>query len=307
MSLDFVAVDVETANSQRGSICSFGVADVVAGQVVRTESWLSRPPASLDWFDGINTSIHGIRQADLAGQPSFAERLAQVIELVADRPVVAHNAAFDIGAISQGCRAEGLAWPEFTFGCTMVLSRRLLNLPSYRLPIVCAELGIPLTRHHDSGADAQAAAQVALSLARRQRAGSLEELATGANVRFGQMTPDEWRACASAASSGGPSCAETPAANRDADPSHPFYGQVIVFTGALSLRREDAWAAVAALGATPEKSVTKRTTMLVIGDGFTADSLDDFHSGKAEKAVRWRQKGHRVEILTEGDFLSILP
>ena len=114
MSLNFVAVDVETANAQRGSICSFGLAVVEDGNVVRTENWLTRPPSQLDWFDGVNISLHGITPDMVADAPPFAERLAQVLEVVGDRPVIAHNAGFDVGAIRQGCDADGLDWPELT-------------------------------------------------------------------------------------------------------------------------------------------------------------------------------------------------
>jgi len=72
----------------------------------------------------------------------------------------------------------------------------------------------------------------------------------------------------------------------------------MVFTGGMALRREDAWVAVASLGATPETAVTKRTTMLVIGDGFTGNCVEEFHTGKAAKAVHWQAKGHTIEVLT---------
>jgi DNA polymerase-3 subunit epsilon len=306
MSLDFVAVDVETANSQRGSICAFDVAVVQDGQVTRAESWLSRPPASLDWFDDRNISIHGIRPASVTDQPSFAERLAQILDIVGDLPVVAHNAAFDIGAIRQGCDAAGVDWPRLTYGCSLILSRRVLNLLSYRLPIVCSELDVSLSDHHNAGADAEAAARVTIALADRRNAGTLDELASGAHVRLGQLMPNSWECCAGAWSGTGSGHPDAPEANPDADPAPPLNGQVIVFTGALSLRRGDAWAAAAALGATPEKDVNKRTTMLVIGDGFTANSLDDFRTSKAEKAILWQAKGHRIEVLTEGVFLQML-
>lgn len=307
MSLDFVAVDVETANAQRGSICSFGLAVVENGKVVRTENWLTRPPAQLDRFDRFNISLHGITPSMVKDAPPFDERLAQVLKVVGDRPVVAHNATFDIGAIRQGCVADGLDWPELTYGCTLVLSRRILNLLSYRLPIVCDELGISLLDHHHAGTDANAAALIALELARRQQASSLEELASGVQVRLGHVNGGNWHGCVSTWSgSGGTSYGETPEANPDADPYHPFYGQVMVFTGGLIMRREDAWAAVASLGATPEKGVNKRTTMLVVGDGFTGNSVEEFHTGKAVKAVHWQAKGHTIEVLTEGDFFEML-
>lgn len=307
MSLDFVAVDVETANAQRGSICSFGLAVVEGGKVVRTENWLTRPPAALDWFDGFNIGLHGITPAMVEDAPAFTERLDQVLEVIGDRPVVAHNAAFDIGAVRQGCDADELDWPELTYGCTLVLSRRVLNLLSYRLPIVCDELGISLLAHHNAGADATAAALIALELARLQEAASLEELAAGVHVRLGRLSGHAWNGCVRAWSGvGGSGYGQTPGANPEADPGHPLYGQVMVFTGGLSLRREDAWAAVALLGATPQKGVNKQTTMLVVGDGFSGNSIEEFHTGKAAKAVHWQAKGHTIEVLTEGDFFEML-
>ena len=307
MSLNFVAIDVETANSQRGSICSFGLAVVEDGEVVRTESWLSRPPEQLDWFDKFNIGLHGISPAMVKNAPTFCERLDQVLEVVGDLAVVAHNAAFDISAVRQGCDADQLDWPELTYGYTPVLSRRILNLLSYRLPIVCTELGIPLLDHHEAGAAATAAALIALELARLQQADSLEELASGVHVRLGKLSGHDWAGCVrSLAGSGVHGYGDVPGASLAADPGHPLYGQTMVFTGAMAMRREDAWAAVASLGATPEKNVTKRTTMLVIGDGFTGNCVEEFHTGKAVKAVHWQAKGHTIEVLTEGDFSGML-
>ena len=306
VSLDFVAVDVETANEQRGSICSFGLSFVENGKVVRTENWLTRPPGELDWFEGFNIGLHGITPAMVKDAPPFQERMAQVLEVIGGRPVVAHNAAFDISAIRQGCDADALDWPQLTYGCTLVLGRRILNLLSYRLPIVCAALDIPLLAHHEAGADANAAALIALELARRQQAASLEELAAGVQMHLGKVSGNAWSGCVRTLSGSGV-LGQAPGASPDADPAHPFYGQTIVFTGALSLLpRQDAWAAVASLGATPEQGVNKRTTMLVIGDGFAGNCVEEFHSGKAAKAVHWQAKGHTIEVLTEGDFFGML-
>jgi DNA polymerase III subunit epsilon len=196
MSLDFVAVDVETANAQRGSICSFGLSVVRNGKVVRTEDWLTRPPSQFDWFDGRNIGIHGISPGMVKQAPSFKDRLAQVLEIIGNLPIVAHNASFDTGAIRGGCDAEGLAWPDLTYGCTMILSRRILpNLGCHKLPVVCDELGIPPFDHHQAGADANAAALIALALARRQGAASLEDLASGVGVSLGRVHGRAWAGC----------------------------------------------------------------------------------------------------------------
>ncbi len=94
--LSFVAIDVETANADRGSICAIGATLVRDGAVVSTHSWLTRPPRGLDHFSGFNVSLHGITPDLVAGQPAFPERLDQLLALSDGLPLVAHNAAFDV-------------------------------------------------------------------------------------------------------------------------------------------------------------------------------------------------------------------
>lgn len=309
MNINFVALDVETANSSRGSICSIGLATVEDGVIVRRDNLLCKPPGSLNGFDSFNTKIHGISAPMVASSPSFSQRLTEVLGLIGDRPVVCHNASFDIGALRDACIAGELAWPSFDYACTLVMSRRALpHLISYRLPIVADDLGVPLLSHHDAGQDAAASAGIALELARRQPADSLDALLADLGVRFGRLDSTSWAGCTriSTGGHGGGGYGATPEANVDADSSHPFYGQTMVFTGALATPREEAWAAVAALGATPSKGVTKKTTILVIGDGFAGNSIDEFSTGKALKAVELQAKGQDIEVMTEGDFFDAL-
>jgi DNA polymerase-3 subunit epsilon len=302
--LSFVAFDVETANSRRGSVCAIGACVVREGKPESTHMWLAKPPAPLGHFDAVNMSLHGISPAHVVGQPGFGERLDQLLDLAGELPLVSHNAAFDVGALREACTVEDRPWPTFTYACSLVMARRALDLISYRLPIVADECGVTLVRHHDAGADAAACAGIVINLAERAGAGDLSTLASGLHVMMGRMGPDLWSGCHGRVTSSGHPV--PPGAAPDADPAHPLFGQVVVFTGALDLRREDAWQAVAACGATAEPNVTKRTTMLVVGDGFTGDDPAAFHTGKAAKAVKWRAKGHRIEVLTESDLADML-
>lgn len=300
--LDFVAIDVETANTHRGSVCAIGATVIRAGVVDSTHSWLSRPPEGLDFFAGFNVGLHGITPDLVADQPPFTERLDQLLELSGGLPLVAHNAAFDMGALREACVAADRDWPSVDYACSLVMARRALDLISYRLPVVAAECGIELGPHHEAGSDALTCAQVILEIARRRNADTFTSLLADLQVLPGHLEVAAWRGCRRMPT------AESlpPEAATDADPAHPLYGQVMVFTGALNIRRKEAWAAVAACGAVVEKGVTKRTTMLVVGDGFTGHNPADFYTGKAAKAVQWRAKGHRIEVLTEADLLELL-
>ena len=41
--INFVALDLETANAYRGSICQIGITEVINGKIQPSKSWLVKP------------------------------------------------------------------------------------------------------------------------------------------------------------------------------------------------------------------------------------------------------------------------
>ncbi|MFE3545551.1 exonuclease domain-containing protein [Nocardia sp. NPDC059177] len=186
-NLSFAAFDVETANPKHGSICAIGVAIVHKGTRVATHSWLCRPPAAVGEFAPRNMQIHMITPNMVAKQPSFAQLLPQVLDTIGDLPVVAHNAVFDMGNLSRACEFSGSALPGWQYGCTYAWSKRQLLLGGYKLNQVAAALGIVLDNHHEAGADAAAAADIAIALARMAGAHDLAGLARINGTRLAHL------------------------------------------------------------------------------------------------------------------------
>ncbi len=286
-----------------------GISVVLDGVRVATRSWLCRPPASVDFFAYHNVRVHGISAHMVAYEPEFAERWPGVVEVVADLPLVAHNAGFDSGAVREACGLSGIDSPSWEFSCSLALARRHLDLDSYRLPHVAEALGVELISHHNAAADAQAAADIVVALARRAGVGSLAELERMGEMRVGRAprrakreaaVPRERRAYFGREELVMPEVFGT-------DPGHPLYGQIVVFTGDLAgMSRQQAWDAIAACGAVPAKNVTRRTTCLVVGDGFSGDDAGMFTTTKARRVVELRAKGHRIDVLDEGRLVSYL-
>jgi DNA polymerase-3 subunit epsilon len=304
--MDFVAFDVETANSNRGSICSMGIAVVEDSQVVQVENWLCTPPVGLDQFLPMNVHVHGIRPEDVVGQPSWSERLSEFLAILDGRVLVAHNAAFDTSAIRSACDKESFEWPQLQYACTLVMARKLLSLLSYRLPFVCSELEIPFVNHHEASSDAAAAAMITLALAQRAGVDTVADLATSCGVTLGSVSADSWTGCTSKSDWKWAS-PDISFANPEADPDHALFGQTIVFTGSLEkMNRQEAYDTVAGLGATVKSGVSKKVTLLVIGDGFSGESPADFYTGKAAKAAELLSKGHAIEVLTEREFIEMV-
>lgn len=310
--MTFVAFDTETANSSRASICSLGATVVTNGVVTDERSWLIRPPEGHDEFFARNVSIHGITPEMVQHKPRFGELWPEISQYLDGNTVVAHNASFDTSVVRYACETSGHPWPEWTYGCTYVMARQALDLVSYRLPIVASHLGVPLDRHHDAAADARACAGILLALADRNECADLTHLTTTLNVNLGRLFPSGWNPCRQSCAARSPSRKArgplvVPESANNADSDHPLYGQSVVFTGGLgSMSRQEAWDAIASVGATPAKSLTRKTTVLVIGDGFRGDNLADFQTRKARGALDLRAKGQSIEVLSEEDLLELL-
>ncbi len=170
--LDFVAVDVETANRKRGSVCSIGLARVRDGVIIKARSWLVQPPVAESAGGGVFemrcVQVHGITPKAIENAPRLADRYEALIRGLADDLLVAHNATFDRTALTAACEAEGLPGPGNRWLCTVEESRSVLRdmrLPNHRLPTVAAALGITQIRHHEAGDDAKVAALVRIELA----------------------------------------------------------------------------------------------------------------------------------------------
>lgn len=159
---DFAAIDFETANGQRSSVCSVGILVVRGGEIVDRFYSLIQP--SPNYYTYWSTEVHGLTRLDTDGQPTFPEVWNRIKDRIAGLPLVAHNRPFDESCLKAVFREYGMEYPDYAFHCTLAASRRILDLPNHRLDTVAAECGYDLTQHHHALADAEACAAIALKI-----------------------------------------------------------------------------------------------------------------------------------------------
>ena len=94
---DFAAIDFETANGRRTSVCSVGVVVVRDGRVVDSLYSLICPRPN--FYSRFTTAIHGLTYEDTAQAPDFATVWGQIAPRIEGLPLVAHKSPFDEGCL----------------------------------------------------------------------------------------------------------------------------------------------------------------------------------------------------------------
>lgn len=159
---NFVAIDFETANGRRCSVCSVGLIIVRNGEIVDRFYSLIKPIPN--YYSYWTTEIHGLTQADTDTAPTFPEVWEQIEERIKGLPLVAHNKPFDEACLKAVFAEYGMEYPDYEFYCTLAASRKTLNLPSHQLHIVAEACGFSLMNHHNALEDAEACAAIALKI-----------------------------------------------------------------------------------------------------------------------------------------------
>lgn len=162
-----LAIDFETANSSRGSVCAIGLCLVERGVATYRSRVLVRPPELR--FDSMNVMIHGITAADVADKPEFDHLWRNGLSEVfgSSTPLVAHYAPFDMSVLRHVLDTYGIVYPALDYFCTWAIARRSWpRLNSHSLDSVAAHLGIDFEHHHPTE-DARACAEIALLACRR--------------------------------------------------------------------------------------------------------------------------------------------
>ena len=159
---DFAAIDFETANYERSSVCSVGLVIVRGGEIV--DKFYSLIKLEPEYYTFRCSQVNGLCAADTENAPVFPEVWRQIEPMIAGLPFVAHNKAFDESCLKAVFRVYQMDYPDYPFYCTCVASRRVWPQGRHNLDVIAARCGYDLTNHHHALADAEACAAIALQI-----------------------------------------------------------------------------------------------------------------------------------------------
>lgn len=287
----FLALDVETANPDFSSICSIGIVPFEDGREV--DRWYSLVNPE-DYFSGWNVRIHGITEADVIGAPTLASLASGLRQGLTDQIVVTHT-HFDRAALYQAHEKYGIEM----FGCHWLDSARVIRRAwpdefaqsGYGLANAAHWAGIEFG-HHNAEEDARASGLLVVK--------AIEESG---------VTVEGWldRVRERIPFAGGESAPRSAGSiSHEGNPDGPLHGEFVCFTGALHMPRGVAAAKAADAGCAVRTEVSKRTTILVVGQQDLRSLAGHEKSSKHRKAEALLEKGHPIRIIGERDFLATI-
>ena len=176
----------------------------------------------------------------------------------------------------DSCKVVRRAWPD------------LFGKRGYGLGKVAKQLGIEF-RHHDAVEDARAAAEIVLHACHETKLdidGWLQRVKQPINERSRERSRSYIQ----------------PSERREGNQEGPLYGETVVFTGTLGMKRQDAADLAARAGCKVATTVGKNITMLVVGTQNKAVLKGHDKSSKHRKAEALIGQGADIQILSEEDF-----
>lgn len=278
----FFALDVETANVDRSSICQIGLVLFKDGKETLSWETLVNPESE---FDSYNTAIHGISKEDVIDAPKYFEIHDAICKMV-EGHIIVHHSSFDRTAFSRRFARSGVN----PFQCdwldnTSVVRRvwKEFSRKGYNLKNLSKQFQIPLD-HHDALSDARAAG-----------------LIFSKALKVSNTEPNEWLKRAKR-----PINATQSSFAREGLEGGLFFGESIVFTGELQETRSMCADKAANVGFTVQNNVTKKTSYLCVGIQDITVLAGHSKSSKHRKAEKYKDEGQDISIISEEDFWDII-
>lgn len=150
-NLNFVSIRVQTANSDRASICFIELAEFENGELKRRISQLINP---MEAFHYQNVEKHGIDEKTVSEAPLLLD-FFPVVQIIIAGKTILHHTSFHKEAILQYCQNKNLELPETEWLNTASVVRRFdeqFREKGYGLKNVVQKLNIKVNADDEESA-----------------------------------------------------------------------------------------------------------------------------------------------------------
>lgn len=288
----YVVVDIETTGLSPEYDSIIEICAMKYSDNVLTDSFSSLVNPGFPINDFIS-ALTGITNDMLSSAPALDSVIPKFYDFVKDSVLVGHNVHFDLNFLYDACM-EYLSLPlSNDFIDTLRISRRLHPENRHnRLSDLSEIYHIDYSNAHRAESDCLITNKIFQIFLEEcvDKFGDIDKA-------ISQLYPKPHTIKAS----------DITTDKDDFDISHPLYGKVVVFTGALEkMPRQKAMQYVVDFGGVNGSSVTKSTNYLVLGNNDYCKSIKDGKSNKQKKAEEMKLDGYDIEVIPENVFYDMI-
>lgn len=296
--MNFVAIDIETANPMIGSICQIGLVKYAKGKIVDTFETYIKPVGE---FADRNIAIHGITADTVADAPTIFDVFVKLIQFVGSHVVVSYT-NFDERALHQCLANNDLPIPHWRWVDASLMVRQTCSKFSnegFNLSNVCATWGYKF-HHHRALEDAKACGFIANTVL-REKSQSIHDWLDDEYIT--PITPPKTTQIYKNSSKNYPESIQP----RQGQVCGRFFGQCICFTGSFNIGRNEMAHLASLHGFEVKAGVSKKVHYLVVGiNDPKLLSHGETKSAKQRKAEELIEKGYGIQIATEDEFMKMV-
>ena len=284
---DYCVLDTETTglSSYYDEIIEIGILKVRDNKIVDRYSQLIKPDYEIDPFI---TSLTGITNEMVKDMPAINFVMSDVLSFIGGDVIIGHNTSFDIRFLNAGFNIE----LDNKYMDTMQFAKKLFpELNHHRLSDLTSYLGLSNNEHRS----------IADCIATKELYDSIKDTMD----KRGLEIQDLW--VKSNHGGNGIDIKSIHPTEVEIDEDNFFFNRHVVFTGKLEkMIRKDAMQIVVNLGGILDKSVTKSTNYLILGNNDYNAILKGEKSSKHKKAEKLKLEGQDIEIIDEFTFYDLI-
>ena len=301
-TLNFALIRIECCNQYKDTPCRVALVGINNSEIVEQKEFFIDPlNAEFDFMTS------GTTLEDLRGKGSFAEQFPALLDFIKQYPVLVSTAdGYDADVLYNAIALHKVDCASLPYMTAKNVLRRAYDSYSYQFDYLCDEMGVSVDGITPIDF-AIAWCQLLIKACADKEFEDLLMFAEENRIVVGSISAQQYERCHVKRVRKPRKKDVTEYDPTEFDETHPFYDQNVVFTGKLTyFLREVAEDYVCRIGGHCPSGLTKATNYLVVGVQSPSQVGPDGLSGKQKKAIKYREEGCEIELLTETDFIDIM-
>lgn len=293
---------MECCNQYKDTPCRVALIGIENSAIVEQKEFLINPGDEPFEFLASGTQL-----SELKDKSSFVDNWPEINTFIRKYPLVVSTAdGYDTDVLFNAMQKFNISCDSISYVTAKNICRKSVSTYSFTFDFLCDLLNVkPIDRMPmNIGLNW---AEIIINACKDVESDDLICFCENHNIVLGSISSDGYDKCYIKRIYKSKKRDDSDLDKSKFDESHPFYEQKVVFTGTLQhFTKDEAKGYVERIGGECPSGLTKLTNYLVEGVQNPSQVGPDGLSSKQKKAIKYKEEGAEIEILSETDFIDLM-